>query len=144
MQQFTYETRLQTGRAYSAAVVASTPGKLLVAGRFLIGGASFVAPVAGLRLAGLRPRRNPQAAYMLQLFAVRDAMLGVGLVASSGNARRTWWKVGVACDLADAAAALIETGAWRIPRNGRTALLLVVSPLLGAALGAAALASEDE
>jgi hypothetical protein len=124
-------------------VVASTPGKLLVAGRFLIGGAAFIAPVAGLRLAGLRPRRNPQAAYMLQLFGVRDAMLGVGLVSSSADARRTWWKVGIACDLADAAAALVETGAGRIPRNGRAALLLVVSPLFGAALGAAVLASED-
>jgi hypothetical protein len=124
-------------------VVASTPGKLLVAGRFLIGGAAFIAPVAGLRLAGLRPRRNPQAAYMLQLFGVRDAMLGAGLVSCSAGARRTWWKVGIACDLADAAAALVETGAGRIPRDGRTALLLVVSPLFGAALGAAALASED-
>jgi hypothetical protein len=125
-------------------VVASTPGKLLVAGRFLIGGVSFVAPVAGLRLAGLRPRSNPQAVYMLQLFAVRDAMLGVGLVSSSGDARRTWWKVGIACDLADAAAALIELGAGRVPRNGRTTALLAVSPLFGAALGAAALASSDE
>jgi hypothetical protein len=125
-------------------VVASTPGRLLVAGRFLIGGGAFVAPVAALRLAGLRPRQNPQAAYMLQLFAVRDAMLGAGLVASTGAARRTWWKVGIACDLADAAAALVDTRAGRIPRNGRTALLLAVSPLLGAALGAAALASEDD
>ena len=131
-------------RRYHLAVVASTPTKLLVAGRFLIGGGAFVLPVPALRLGGLRPRRNPQAAYMLQLFAVRDAMLGVGLVASSGAARRTWWKAGIACDLADAAAALIETGAGRIPRNGRTALTLVASPLLGAALGAAALAAEDE
>lgn len=125
-------------------MVASTPGKLLLAGRFLIGGAAFAAPVAGLRLGGLRPRRNPQAAYMLQLFAVRDAMLGAGLVASSGDARRTWWKVGIACDLADTAAALVEMGAGRIPRNARTALMLVASPLAGAALGAAALACEDD
>jgi hypothetical protein len=124
-------------------VVASTPGKLLVAGRFLIGGAAFVVPVPALRLSGLRPRRNPQAAYMLQLFAVRDAMLGVGLVASSGDDRRLWWKVGIACDLADAAAALIEIGSGRTPRNSRTAFLLAASPLFGAALGAAALAAED-
>ncbi|HEY2788466.1 MAG TPA: hypothetical protein VGI72_03365 [Gaiellales bacterium] len=122
----------------------STPGKLLVAGRVLIGGGAFVVPVPALRLGGLRPRRNPQAAYMLQLFAVRDAMLGVGLVASSGAARRTWWKAGIACDLADAAAALVETAAGRVPRNGRTGFMLIASPLLGAALGAAALAAEEE
>ena len=131
-------------RRYHLAVGTSTPGKLLVAGRFLIGGGAFLVPVPALRLGGLRPRRNPQAAYMLQLFAVRDAMLGVGLVASSGPARRTWLKAGIACDLADAAAALVETGAGRIPRTGRTTLALLASPLLGAALGAAALAAEED
>ena len=80
---------------------------------------------------------------MLQLFAVRDAMLGVGLVASSGDARRTWWKVGIACDLADAAAAVIEIGSGQIPRNGRTAFLLAASPLSAASAAAASAAPKS-
>lgn len=125
-------------------MVTSTPGKLLVAARFLIGGGAFAAPVLSLRLGGIDPRPRPQSAYVLQLVGVRDALLGIGVLASSGEARRLWWSVGIACDLADAASAMAELAAGRVPRNGRSAAVLLASPFLGAALGAAALAAGDD
>lgn len=125
-------------------MVNSAPGRLLVAARFVIGGGAFAAPVLSLRVGGLAPRNRAQSAYVLQLVGVRDALLGVGLLASSGDARRLWWNIGIACDLADAGSAMVELAAGRVPRNGRTAVMLLASPFLGAALGAAALAAGDE
>ena len=78
------------------------------------------------------------------LIGLMFALLGVGLLASSGDARRLWWNIGIACDLADAGSAMVELAAGRVPRNGRTAVMLLASPFLGAALGAAALAAGDE
>ena len=66
----------------------SAPGKTLTVLRFIIGGGAWIAPRTMGRLFGLDIDANPQAPYVARLFAVRDAVLGVGLVATDGDARR--------------------------------------------------------
>ncbi|MGH3117120.1 MAG: hypothetical protein ACRDQ2_08405 [Gaiellales bacterium] len=96
---------------------ASVPGRALVAVRFVIGAAAWFLPVLTMRLLGLDPEGNPQAAYVARLFAVRDAALGAGIVATRGDHRRLWWKIGIACDLADAAAGTSPAGSGSCPRT---------------------------
>jgi hypothetical protein len=122
-------------------VPESTPGKTLAVLRFIIGGGTWLAPRTSGRLFGLDVDANPQTPYVARLFAVRDAVLGVGLVATSGDARRLWWRVGVACDMADAIAGLLAGRARELPS---VSTALVTGTALGAAaLGAAALAADD-
>jgi hypothetical protein len=119
----------------------SPPGKLLTVLRFIIGGSAWLAPRMSGRLFGLDVDANPQAPYLGRLFGVRDAVLGVGLVSTSGDARRLWWRVGIACDVADLAAGLLAGRARELPR-GATALVSVTAAT-AAALGTAALISDD-
>src|SRR4029079_16654818 len=84
------------------------------------------------RLFGLDPAGNPQASYLGRLFAARDAALAFGLSTSSGQQRAQWLRIGIACDLADAAAGLLAGRRGELPAR---ATILVT----GTALGAAAL-----
>jgi hypothetical protein len=122
-------------------VPESAPGKTLAVLRFIIGGGTWLAPRTAGRLFGLDADANPQVPYVGRLFAVRDAVLGVGLVASSGDARRLWWRVGVACDLADAVAGLLAKRSGELPAV--SAALVTGTALAAASLGAAALAADD-
>jgi hypothetical protein len=124
------------------AVPRTLPGKALLATRLLLG-AAWVAPVTALRLLGMNPDQNREAAYVGRLFAVRDAALGVGLLLSTGDSRKVWWRLGIGCDLADAVAGLVSARRGELPNNRRVRVTLFVSGLLGAALGAAALAKND-
>lgn len=119
----------------------SVPGKALVVARFIIGGGTWVAPRTSGRLFGLDIDANPQAVYVGRLFAVRDAVLGVGLITSDGDSRRNWWRLGVACDIADTLAGLI---AWRRGElSDGAAALVTVAAVMAGSLGAAALAADD-
>jgi len=122
-------------------VPESAPGKTLTVLRFLIGGGSWIAPRTSGRVFGLDVDANPQAPYLGRLFGVRDAVLGVGLVASSGDARRLWWRVGLACDVADAIAAVLAGRARELPPASTA--MLTGTALAAAALGAAALVADD-
>jgi hypothetical protein len=119
----------------------SPPGKLLTVLRFVIGGSSWVAPRTAGRVFGLDVDANPQAPYLGRLFGVRDAVLGVGLLSTRGDARRLWWQVGIACDVADLAAGLLAGRARELPR-GATAMVSAAAAT-AAALGTAALLSDD-
>ena len=119
----------------------STPGKVLTTLRFIIGGSAWLTPDLAGKAFGLDPDSNPQASYLGRLFAVRDAALGVGLVATEGDARRLWWQIGVACDLADAAAGVIAGKQGRLP--GPAAVMVTATALAAAGLGAAALMADD-
>ncbi len=124
------------------ALPRTLPGKALLATRLLLG-VAWVAPVTALRLLGMNPDQNREAAYVGRLFAVRDAALGLGLVFSTGDSRKVWWRLGIGCDLADALAGLVSARRGELPNNRRVRVTLFVSGLLGAALGAAALAKND-
>jgi hypothetical protein len=79
----------------------------LAALRIAVGGGAWLTPNLAARLFGLDPDGNPQAPYLGRLFGVRDVALAVGTLASEGRARRSWLIAGLACDLADTAAALL-------------------------------------
>lgn len=100
-------------------------------------------PMLTLKLLGLDPRANPEAAYVGRLFGVRDAALGVGLISTTGDARRLWWKVGIACDLADAAAGVVSGANGQLPASTRVRAVLIGAGLVGATLGTTALARGD-
>jgi hypothetical protein len=93
---------------------------------------------------GLDPHINPQAAYLTRLFGVRDMALGVGVLSTRGDARKTWWRIGMMCDLGDALAGVVSARGGQLPDRPRLlAPALVAAGIAGAALGAGALLSDD-
>jgi hypothetical protein len=113
----------------------------LVATRAAIGAGAWLMPNFSGRLFGLDPDANPQASYLGRLFGVRDVVLGVGLSASSGTERRQWLRLGVACDLADAAAGVLAGRSGALPK--RATLLVTATALAAAAMGIAAMRGEE-
>jgi hypothetical protein len=102
-----------------------------------IGFGAWAMPNLAGRLFGLSPRENPQMPYMARLFGARDLALAAGLQLSEGEARRTWVQIGLACDVADAAAALLaRRGGYISPA---TTVLLTAPAVGGALLGLRAL-----
>lgn len=119
----------------------STPGKTLTVLRFIVGGGTWLAPGLMGRMFGLDADRAPELKYVGRLFGVRDAVLGVGLASTDGDSRRLWWQLGVACDVADAAAALMAMR--RRDVTAGSGVLLTAFALLATGLGTAALAADD-
>ena len=112
----------------------------LIGTRSAIGVGAWVAPRLSGRLFGLDPENNPQAPYLARLFGVRDAALGYGLSTSRGAQRSLWLRIGIACDLADAAAGVFAGRRGELPKFST---VLVTGTALGAAaLGVAALQGE--
>lgn len=127
---------------YRRRMPHSLPGRLLVGVRLLLGTSSWATPKLVLTVLGLDPHANPHAIYSTRLFGVRDFVLGLGLMSSSGGARRVWWWLGMLCDLGDAAAGRLAARDGHVSSvRGR---LLVAAGIAGAALGAAALAGHDD
>jgi len=119
------------------------PGKTLVGVRFVLGTTSWAVPKFFMTAIGMDPHANPQAVYMARLFGVRDLVLGIGLLATDGAARRLWWRLGIVCDLGDAAAGAIGSRRGELPPGERTFWFFTTAGVIGASLGAAALASGD-
>jgi hypothetical protein len=113
----------------------------LVATRSAIGAASWLAPRVTGRLFGLDVPNNPQSPYLARLFGVRDVALGYGLATSEGAQRDAWLRIGIACDLADAAAGLLAGRRGELPKFATA--LVTGTALFAAGLGAAALQPVD-
>jgi hypothetical protein len=111
--------------------------KILTRVRVAIGAGAWLAPRFSGRLFGLDPEGNPQASYLGRLFGVRDAALAFGLGTSSGPQRVQWLQIGLACDLADAAAGVLAGRRGDLPP--RSTVLVTGTALFAAALGIAAL-----
>jgi hypothetical protein len=122
-------------------VPSSLPGKLVVGGRLAFGVAFLAAPRTSMRAVGLPGA--PEAAHWSRVFGIRDAALGLGLLASRGDARRLWWRLGMLCDLGDAAAGVVSWRRGELPPRRTSVALFTGSALVGAGLGAAALAAGD-
>ena len=105
--------------------------------RAWIGTSAWLAPNLTGRLFGLDPDDNPQAAFLARLFGIRDAALAAGTLGTDGPARAKWLQLGVACDLADAAAAYLAGRNGTIPRHA--AAMAGVTAVAAAGLGVAAL-----
>jgi hypothetical protein len=114
----------------------------LVSLRAAVGAGSWLAPRLSGRLFGLDVEGNPQAPYLGRLFGVRDVALAVGLRTSSGPERARWLQIGIACDLADAAAGLLAARREELPRLAT--VLVTATALAAAGLGAAALQGEQQ
>jgi hypothetical protein len=113
----------------------------LVATRAAIGAGAWLMPRFSGRLFGLDPDANPQASYLGRLFGARDVALGVGLSSSSGAERQQWLRLGVACDLADAAAGVLAGRSGTLPK--RATLLVTATALAAAAMGIAAMRDKE-
>jgi hypothetical protein len=112
----------------------------LVALRGAVGAGVWLAPKSSGRLFGLDPSANPQAPYLGRLFGARDAALAFGLNGSSGAQRSQWLRIGIACDLADAAASLLAGRRGELPKLA--AVLATATALAAAGLGIVALQGE--
>src|SRR5918998_3031157 len=115
------------------------PGRALVGVRFVLGTTSWFTPRFFMAAIGMDPYGNPQAAYMSRLFGVRDLTLGLGLAATKGDARKLWWRLGVLCDVGDAAAGAVSSRRGELPAGGRARFLFTGAGVVGASLGVAAL-----
>jgi hypothetical protein len=113
----------------------------LIGVRGAIGAGAWLAPRLSGRLFGLDPAANPQAAYLGRLFGVRDAALAYGLSTGTGSQRAAWLRIGIACDLADAAAGIFAGRRGELPKF--TTVLVTATAIGAAALGVAALQAEQ-
>jgi hypothetical protein len=116
--------------------------KALAGVRILIGVSSWLTPRVSGRLFGLDAKANPQSPYLGRLFGVRDIALGVGALASEGDARRLWLTAGLACDGADALAGVAGGARGYLPKF--TSLLVTATALTAVGLGVAALNGEPD
>ena len=113
----------------------------LVGLRGAVGAGAWLAPRLSGRLFGLDPEANPQAPYLGRLFGARDVALAVGLSASTGSERAQWLRLGIACDLADAAAGVLAGLRGELPK--RATVLVTATALGAAALGIAGLQNRE-
>ena len=121
------------------AASAGTAGKILAGIRVALGRGAWGAPNRSTKLFGLDPERSPQLAFLARCFGVREIVLAVFAMRSTGPIKRLAWQLGVACDTLDICAGLLAR------RNGTlgTPGVLVVgaSGLLAVGLGIAEAAS---
>jgi len=108
----------------------------LAAMRIAAGLLAWLSPRLTARLFGMSGDSGA-ASYAWRLFGVRDVVLGVGTLRSSGAQRRAFATAGLACDVADGAA-----GAIGLHRNDFTRPMAgspVVVPAIAVAFSAWAL-----
>lgn len=110
--------------------------------RIAIGVVSYLAPRLGGRLFGLDVRGNPQAPYLARLFGVRDLVLAIGVMQSTGAAQKQWLQLGMACDVADVGAAILGRRDGTLPLG--TALVVGGTAAAAAAMSAAAAGEVDQ
>ena len=79
--------------------------------------------------------------YAWRLFGVRDVVLGIGTLGSSGAQRRAFAAAGLVCDVADGGAGAI--GMYRGDFTRSTAGAPVLVPAIAVAVGAWALSGSD-
>jgi hypothetical protein len=105
--------------------------------RLVVGAGAWLAPRATGKAFLLAPDDNPQSPYLARLFGARDAALAYGTLDSSGDAQRRWLVAGLACDVADALAAI--AGGRRGYLSPVQTVLLTVPALSAVAMGVIAL-----
>jgi len=113
---------------------------ILPAVRLAIGAGAWAAPGPTGKVFGFNLSDNHEAVFLGRLFGVRDIALAAGALATNGASRRLWWRLGIVCDLADAAAGVLGV------RSGgpkRANVMATMTALAAVGLGAAALAAEE-
>lgn len=108
------------------------PRATLAGLRLALAAGGLAAPGPFLRVLGVDPRCQPAGPYLVRLFAIRNAFLGVQLLtAPPAVARAQAW-----IDLGDAAAAAVALRRGQLP--ARRAALAVPTGVAAAALAASA------
>jgi hypothetical protein len=107
--------------------------KLLPAIRLAIGGGMWAAPELTGKAFLANLEGNHEAVFLGRLFGIRDVALGIGQMTNAGGA---WWQLGLVCDLADAAAAVLSIRAGGPKATG---VLAGVTAISAAGLGILAL-----
>jgi hypothetical protein len=117
------------------------PTTVLPALRIAAGLGAWAFPALTGKVLGLKLSDNHEAVYMGRLFGVRDVVLGAGVLASSGDAKKLWWRLGILTDAADAAAGYkgLKDGG---PKRGM--IMSTVIALSAVGLGIAAAGSVGE
>ncbi|MGQ0631984.1 MAG: hypothetical protein ACT4P1_13175 [Sporichthyaceae bacterium] len=110
---------------------------VMAAGRIGFGALSWVAPDATNTVSGLR---GPAQPIFSRLFASRDIALGAAVLAQDPAVRRRALQLGVAVDLLDLVASMIDMRKGRTSTWGKAVLL--GGGLGWAGMGLAALAQE--
>jgi hypothetical protein len=113
----------------------------LVGLRAAVGAGAWLAPRMSGRLFGLDPNANRQLPYLGRLFGARDAALAFGLSTSHGSEQARWLRIGVACDLADAAAGVLAGRRGELPAV--STVLVTATAVTAAGLGIAALRGQQ-
>ncbi len=108
----------------------------LAAMRIAAGLLAWLNPRLTARLFGMSGEGG-DSHYAWRLFGIRDVVLGVGTLKSSGTQRRAFAAAGLACDVADGAAGGIGLYRKDFTRSAAGAPVLV--PALAVAFGAWAL-----
>ena len=109
----------------------------LVAVRLSLGGAGWATPKTMVKVLGVRDVEDPATLWIGRMFAVRDAILGVGVACTKGEQRRFWLEGGLGCGLGRQVGGL--TAAHHHTKHNT---LLKFTPLIGIGLGVAALKQE--
>ena len=122
-------------------VSGETATTLLGALRIAVGAGGWIAPNLVARMFAPGRVSAAQAPFLVRIYGVRDVVLGAGMLATDGRARRKWLIGGVVCDAADAVAALLGSRAGHLP--GPVAALVAVPAVGGVALGLIALRDEE-
>jgi hypothetical protein len=116
----------------------TNPTTVLPALRIAIGAGAYAFPELTGKVFGFKMTDNQETMYMGRLFGIRDVVLGAGVIASSGDARKLWWRLGILADLADAGA-----GYLGLKGGGpkRAMIMSTVTALTAVGLGVAAAGS---
>jgi hypothetical protein len=114
------------------------PTTVLPALRIAVGAGAWAFPALTGKVFGFNSMDNPETVYMGRLFGVRDVVLGAGVLASSGEAKKLWWRLGILADLADATASYkgLKDGG---PKRGM--VMATATALFAVGLGVAAAGS---
>ena len=104
----------------------------LAVGRIAAGALPWISPRLTARVFGMDT--DGQSAYPWRLFGVRDLVIGVGTLCSSGAQRRAFATAGLACDVGDGAAgaAAMYRGDFTRSPAGAPATVPVLAVVLGA------------
>ena len=115
---------------------------LLGALRIAVGAGGWIAPNLAARVFAPGSVHVAQAPFLVRIYAVRDVVLGAGMLATDGQARRKWLSGGAVCDAADAVAALLGSRAGHL--RPPVAALVAAPAIGGVVLGLIALRSEED
>lgn len=132
----------QSAPTANLPISGETATTLLGALRVGIGAGGWIAPNLAARAFAPGAVDAPQAPFLVRIYGVRDVVLGAGMLASQGEARRRWLVGGAVCDAADALAALLGARAGHLP--GPVAALVTMPALGGVALALIALRDQGE